>query len=111
MICEACKKKEDKIQMYEWFSDDEVIEHIHIAKERLGSKLLILGHHYQQDQVIQFADLRGDSFLLARQAAESKEAEYIVFLGVNFMAETADIVTSNNQKVIIPHLNAGCIMA
>ncbi|MTI86071.1 MAG: quinolinate synthase NadA [Firmicutes bacterium] len=98
-------------QMYSQLSDEEIKYKIMEAKGKLGSKLLVLGHHYQHDSVIQFADLKGDSFLLARQAAECKEALYIVFLGVNFMAETADIVTTGEQKVIIPDTAAGCIMA
>ncbi|SFG84154.1 quinolinate synthetase [Desulfotomaculum arcticum] len=92
-------------------SEQDVVQRIYELKAQLGSRLLILGHHYQQDQVIQFADLTGDSFLLSRQAAECKDAQYIVFLGVNFMAETADILTSLWQKVFIPDINAGCIMA
>ena len=81
-------------QMYSQLSDEEIKYKIMEAKGKLGSKLLVLGHHYQHDSVIQFADRKGDSFLLARQAAECTEAHYIVFLGVNFMAETADIVTT-----------------
>lgn len=81
------------------------------AKEKLGSDLLILGHHYQRDEVIQFSDLTGDSFKLARLAADAKDAKYIVFCGVHFMAETADILTGPEQQVILPDLNAGCSMA
>lgn len=92
-------------------ASEEIKYRIQRAKDKLGSRLLVLGHHYQQEEVIQFADLRGDSFLLARQAVECKDAEYIVFLGVNFMAETADIVTASSQKVIIPDPGAGCLMA
>ena len=73
--------------------------------------MLILGHHYQQDDVIKFADLRGDSFKLARQASERDEAEFIVFCGVHFMAESADIVSAPHQKVILPDLTAGCSLA
>ncbi|WP_027365779.1 quinolinate synthase NadA [Desulfotruncus alcoholivorax] len=91
--------------------EQDIIQRIYEIKAQLGSRLLILGHHYQQDRVIQFADLTGDSFLLSRQAAECKDAQYIVFLGVHFMAETADILTSQGQKVFIPDINAGCIMA
>ncbi|MCF8012448.1 MAG: quinolinate synthase NadA [Clostridiales bacterium] len=90
--------------------EEEQLYRIKQAKEKLGQRLLILGHHYQQDSVIQFADLRGDSFLLAQEAARSN-AEYIIFLGVYFMAETADIVTSSSQKVIIPEPGAGCALA
>jgi len=98
-------------QEYACLSEEEIMEGIKRAKNKLGSKLLLLGHHYQHDSVIQFADLTGDSFLLARRAAECKEALYIIFLGVNFMAETADIVTGPEQKVMIPEPDAGCVMA
>ena len=89
----------------------ELEERISAAKQRLGSSLLILGHHYQRDEVIKFADFRGDSFKLAQQAVAQKSAEYIVFCGVHFMAETADILTDQNQRVILPNLAAGCSMA
>jgi quinolinate synthase len=81
------------------------------AKQRLGEDLLVLGHHYQRDDVIQFADITGDSFKLARLAEKADQAKFIVFCGVHFMAETADILTSSAQKVILPDLNAGCSMA
>ncbi len=81
------------------------------AKATLGQDLLILGHHYQRDEVIQFADLTGDSFKLARLAAQNTTAKYIVFCGVHFMAETADILTGPEQVVVLPDLNAGCSMA
>ncbi|MCL4422074.1 MAG: quinolinate synthase NadA [Actinobacteria bacterium] len=81
------------------------------AKERLGRKVLILGHHYQRDEVMRWADARGDSLALARTAASRPEASYIVFCGVHFMAESADILTGPHQKVILPDLNAGCSMA
>ncbi len=81
------------------------------AKEKLGDKLFILGHHYQRDEVIQFADSTGDSFKLAKDAAAKPEADYIVFCGVHFMAESADILTSADQQVILPDLAAGCSMA
>ena len=77
----------------------------------MGSRVFVLGHHYQRDEVIQFADVTGDSFKLARDAAGRPEAEYIVFCGVHFMAESADILTSPAQKVILPDLAAGCSMA
>tara|TARA_Y100000588_G_scaffold164436_1_gene178540 strand:+ start:9063 stop:10274 length:1212 start_codon:yes stop_codon:yes gene_type:complete len=89
----------------------ELEERISAAKRRLGSSLLILGHHYQRDEVIKFADFRGDSFKLAQQAVAQKSAEYVVFCGVHFMAETADILTDQNQRVILPNLAAGCSMA
>src|SRR3954469_3857534 len=81
------------------------------AKERLGEKVFVLGHHYQRDEVIEFADVTGDSFKLARDAAARPEAEFIVFCGVHFMAESADILTRPDQAVILPDLAAGCSMA
>ncbi|HIA89942.1 MAG TPA: quinolinate synthase NadA [Candidatus Poseidoniales archaeon] len=91
-------------------SEQDITERIAAAKQTLGEKLLILGHHYQRDSIVAHADLLGDSFLLSKQAAESS-AEYIVFCGVHFMAESADILTSDNQKVVLPNLRAGCSMA
>jgi quinolinate synthase len=81
------------------------------AKRTLGAKLVILGHHYQRDEVIRHADFRGDSFKLAQQAANRPEAETIVFCGVHFMAESADILSAPHQNVVLPDLNAGCTMA
>ncbi|HUR23484.1 MAG TPA: quinolinate synthase NadA [Acidimicrobiales bacterium] len=81
------------------------------AKASLGRRLLILGHHYQRDEVMCWADARGDSFGLSRLAAENHTAEYVVFCGVHFMAESADILTGPHQKVVLPDLNAGCSMA
>ncbi|MDF9812726.1 quinolinate synthase [Streptomyces sp. SPB162] len=92
-------------------SDPDLVERARAAKARLGSKVFILGHHYQRDEVIEFADVTGDSFKLARDAAARPEAEYIVFCGVHFMAESADILTSGDQAVILPDLAAGCSMA
>ncbi len=92
-------------------SDPDLVERAKAAKEALGSRLFVLGHHYQRDEVIQFADITGDSFKLAREAAARPEAEFIVFCGVHFMAEAADILTSPAQKVILPDLAAGCSMA
>jgi quinolinate synthase len=77
----------------------------------LGERLFVLGHHYQRDEVIQFADVTGDSFKLARDAAARPEAEFIVFCGVHFMAESADILTTDRQQVVLPDLAAGCSMA
>lgn len=96
---------------YTFMSEVELDQRIRKAKEALGSKLVILGHHYQRDEVVRYADFRGDSLKLAQLAAEEKDAEYIVFCGVHFMAETADILTSPKQKVILPDLQAGCPMA
>ncbi|MFD5553045.1 quinolinate synthase NadA [Streptomyces sp. NPDC127068] len=92
-------------------SDPHLVERARAAKEKLGNKVFVLGHHYQRDEVIQFADVTGDSFKLARDAAARPEAEYIVFCGVHFMAESADILTSDAQKVVLPDLAAGCSMA
>jgi quinolinate synthase len=92
-------------------SDPNLVERARAAKEKLGDKVFVLGHHYQRDEVIQFADVTGDSFKLARDAAARPEAEYIVFCGVHFMAESADILTSDDQKVVLPDLAAGCSMA
>ncbi len=90
---------------------EELTRRIHKARAKLGDKLLILGHHYQRDEVIEFADYRGDSFNLSRQAAERKDVKHIVFCGVHFMAETADILTGPDVSVILPNLMAGCSMA
>jgi quinolinate synthase len=92
-------------------SDPDLVERARAAKARLGEKVFILGHHYQRDEVIEFADVTGDSFKLAREAAARPEAEYIVFCGVHFMAESADILTSDRQQVVLPDLAAGCSMA
>ena len=81
------------------------------AKARLGSRLVILGHHYQRDEIIRWADFRGDSFKLSQQAASRRNADYIVFCGVHFMAESADILAADHQRVILPNLAAGCSMA
>ena len=96
---------------YLGLSDDEMAERIARAKAELGSRLLILGHHYQRDEVIRFADCTGDSFRLAGQAAERSEADYIVFCGVHFMAESADVLSAAHQQVILPDLAAGCSLA
>lgn len=92
-------------------SEPGLVERARIAKEKLGSNTIILGHHYQRQEVIDFADVTGDSFKLAQKAAENSSAENIIFCGVHFMAESADILTSPNQKVILPDLAAGCSMA
>jgi quinolinate synthase len=98
-------------QSYLRLSGDELRERIRTARAELGERLLILGHHYQRDDIIEFADFRGDSFKLAQQAADNSEADYIVFCGVHFMAESADILTTPEQSVILPNLAAGCSMA
>lgn len=92
-------------------SDPTLVARAKAAKEALGSRALILGHHYQRDEVIAFADITGDSFKLAQAAAAQSSAEYIIFCGVHFMAESADILTGSHQKVILPDLAAGCSMA
>ncbi|TWJ20361.1 quinolinate synthetase [Micromonospora endolithica] len=92
-------------------SDPDLVARAAAAKAALGDSVFVLGHHYQRDEVIQFADVTGDSFKLAREAAARPDAEYIVFCGVHFMAESADILTSDAQKVILPDLAAGCSMA
>jgi quinolinate synthase len=92
-------------------SDPTLVDRARAAKEALGRRLFVLGHHYQRDEVIQFADVTGDSFKLAREAAARPEAEFIVFCGVHFMAESADILTGDDQRVILPDLAAGCSMA
>ncbi|MFF4987349.1 quinolinate synthase NadA [Streptosporangium saharense] len=92
-------------------SDPALVERARRAKAALGERVFVLGHHYQRDEVIQFADVTGDSFKLARDAAARPEAEYIVFCGVHFMAESADILTNDDQKVVLPDLAAGCSMA
>src|SRR5829696_5625986 len=92
-------------------SDPDLVARARAAKEALGDKVFVLGHHYQRDEVIQFADVTGDSFKLARDAAARPGAEYIVFCGVHFMAESADILTADHQQVVLPDLAAGCSMA
>ena len=92
-------------------SSPDLVERARAAKEALGDRVFVLGHHYQRDEVIEFADVTGDSFRLAQQAAAHPEAEYIVFCGVHFMAESADILTSDAQAVVLPDMAAGCSMA
>ncbi|MBM3698666.1 MAG: quinolinate synthase NadA [Candidatus Nanopelagicus sp.] len=92
-------------------SDPQLLTRAATARQQLGDKAMVLGHHYQRDEVIAFADIRGDSFKLAQAAADNSGAEFIFFCGVHFMAESADILTSANQKVILPDLAAGCSMA
>src|SRR5918997_6231816 len=92
-------------------SDPDLVERARAAKAALGERVFVLGHHYQRDEVIQFADVTGDSFKLARDAAARPDAEFIVFCGVHFMAESADILTGPQQQVILPDMAAGCSMA
>src|SRR5436190_4655380 len=91
--------------------DEELNRRIADAKVKLGQRLVILGHHYQRDEVIKFADYTGDSYKLARQVSEHPDAEFIVFCGVHFMAESADVLSASHQQVILPDLAAGCSMA
>ncbi len=105
-------KRQDVIpQVYAEMDGEELRRRIAAAKSELGERLVILGHHYQRDEIIQFADFRGDSFKLAQLAAARPQADYIVFCGVHFMAETADILSQAHQKVILPNPTAGCSMA
>src|SRR6478672_7116151 len=97
--------------IYQKLTDAELRVRIDLAKQTLGSRLIILGHHYQQDAIIEFADFTGDSFELSRKAADQKGIQYVVFCGVHFMAESADILTPDPVRVILPDLGAGCSMA
>ncbi len=98
-------------EKYLQMSADEIAVQIARQKERLGSRLVVLGHHYQREEVIRWADFRGDSFKLCKDAAARPDAEFIIFCGVHFMAESADILSAPHQKVILPDLHAGCSMA
>ncbi len=92
-------------------SDPSLVARARAAKDALGNRVFVLGHHYQRDEVIAFADVTGDSFKLAQQAAARPDAEFVVFCGVHFMAESADVLTSSSQAVLLPDLAAGCSMA
>ncbi|MFW6066532.1 MAG: quinolinate synthase NadA [Planctomycetota bacterium] len=96
---------------YRQFDDKRLDAIIRKRREQLGKRLCILGHHYQRDEVIRHADFTGDSLKLSRQAAEQPDAEFLVFCGVHFMAESADILSADDQKVVLPNLEAGCAMA
>lgn len=98
-------------EIYKQMSKAELESKIKEVKARMGKRLFIPGHHYQKDEVIQFADATGDSLVLAQISAENRQAEYIAFCGVHFMAETADILTTEDQKVFLPDMRAGCSMA
>ena len=98
-------------EIYNQLSEPELRLRVEAAKQSLGKRLVILGHHYQRDEVMTWADARGDSFGLSRIAATRTQAEYVVFCGVHFMAESADILTGDHQTVLLPDLNAGCSMA
>ncbi|GIW12915.1 MAG: quinolinate synthase A [Tepidiforma sp.] len=103
--------QQDIPRAYLQMGPDELDHRIAAARAKLGSKLVILGHHYQRDEVIKYADFTGDSFKLARHAADQEGIEYVLFCGVHFMAESADILTPENVRVILPNMAAGCSMA
>lgn len=98
-------------ERYRGMEPGELVDRIGTAKARLGARLVILGHHYQRDEIIRWADFRGDSFKLSQQAASRRQADAIVFCGVHFMAESADILAADHQRVILPNMAAGCSMA
>src|SRR5205085_12655838 len=98
-------------ERYVGLSDAEMDARIAAARRTLGRRLVILGHHYQRDEVIKFADYTGDSYKLAQQIGRHPDAEFIIFCGVHFMAESADILSADHQQVILPDLAAGCSMA
>src|SRR5438445_8428597 len=98
-------------ERYTGATPGDLAARIEAAKTTLGERLFILGHHYQRDEVMRWADARGDSFGLSRLAAANDQATFVVFCGVHFMAESADILTADHQQVILPDLNAGCSMA
>ena len=98
-------------EKYQQLTDSALAAAITQHKKQLAHRLVILGHHYQRDEIIRFADFTGDSLQLSRTAARQQDAEFIVFCGVHFMAESADILTGPNQKVLLPDLTAGCSMA
>ncbi len=107
----SIRERQPLPEQYLGLSDEEMARRIAAARATLGSRVVILGHHYQRDEVIRFADYTGDSFKLAREISRHPEAEYIIFCGVHFMAESADILGLPHQKVILPDLAAGCSMA
>jgi quinolinate synthase len=108
---EHISERQSLAEQYLGLSDAEMARRIAAARAKLGNRLVILGHHYQRDEVIKFADYTGDSFRLASQIASRSEADYIVFCGVHFMAESADVLGAPHQQVILPDLAAGCSMA
>jgi quinolinate synthase len=103
--------QQDIPRKYRSLDAEALLQRISRAKAKLGSRLVILGHHYQRDDIIGFADQRGDSLKLARWAAGNPQADYVVFCGVHFMAESADILCAEHQRVILPNMTAGCSMA
>ena len=107
----SIRERQPLPERYLGLSDDEMADRIAAARATLGDRLVILGHHYQRDEVIRFADYTGDSFKLSREVAKHPAAQYIVFCGVHFMAESADVLALPHQHVILPDLAAGCSMA
>lgn len=103
--------QQDIPRQYLALSGDELDRRIRAARASLGARIVVLGHHYQRDEVIQYADFTGDSFKLAQHAANAKDAEFVLFCGVHFMAESADILTRPDVRVILPNMAAGCSMA
>ncbi|MFQ6020264.1 MAG: quinolinate synthase NadA, partial [Dehalococcoidia bacterium] len=103
--------QKDIPEEYWHLSADEIIRRVAAARQKLGRRCVVLGHHYQREDIIQFADLRGDSFKLAQWATQQPEAEFIVFCGVHFMAEAADVLSQPHQRVVLPNMSAGCSMA
>ena len=103
--------QQDIPEHYWALSPDELVARVRAARAELGERVIVLGHHYQREDIIEFADERGDSFALAQYAAEHPESEYIVFCGVHFMAEAADLLSSPQQKVMLPNMEAGCSMS
>ncbi|MFB6468006.1 quinolinate synthase NadA [Cytobacillus sp. Hz8] len=110
-IFQTTEKTNHLPEKYKTMSVEELEGRVKEIKEKLGKRLYIPGHHYQKDEVIQFADATGDSLKLAQLSADNRDAEFIVFCGVHFMAETADILTTDNQTVFLPDMRAGCSMA
>jgi quinolinate synthase len=108
---ERISERQPLPERYLGLSDQEMDSRIAAAKAKLGRKLVILGHHYQRDEVIKFADYTGDSYKLSKQVSRHPDAEFIVFCGVHFMAESADVLSADYQQVILPDLAAGCSMA
>ena len=121
MIQAPGDSSQQRLASYKTLENDELATRIEAARQALGEELLILGHHYQQDEVIEHSDLRGDSYQLSQMAADSSKCRWIVFCGVHFMAETADILANRPEKlterngqrvqVILPDMAAGCSMA
>ena len=107
----SIRERQPLPEQYLGLSDDEMSLRIAAARAALGDRLVILGHHYQRDEVIKFADYTGDSYKLAHAISKHPNADYIVFCGVHFMAESADILAAEHQRVILPNLAAGCSMA